>query len=1174
MSPELEALRGEAERFSDKSDRLYAAEAWRALSAAAEGSLGTDDPRTLAALSRMAGEIAARGKGGEGALEAALRARDALSGALGQDSPEALYAAETAAVLMSEAGEAGEARRDLAGIADRAKSALGAGHPQAVSASVSLGYALLQSPGGDPAKASAALKDAAEAAALSLGADHPETLNAESTLALAVFVRGRAAEAVGLLRRVMEKAELRLGRDHPDTIRYRNSLALVVAGLGDREISNGLYMVSLRGMRRSLGPDHPDTVDALDELAASLRDSGDPAGARDLFREALEDRRRALGSDHPETLSSMVNLAYVLEELDELAEARDLLLAALEASRRAPGPEHPDTLRIMNDLGFLLYRLGAAGEARDLLAEVMETTRRALGPEHANTLTATNNLAVVLGELEDYAAAAPLNRDVLEARRRTLGPRHEDTLTALNNLAVTLVKTGALAEARDLFRENLEAVEASAPNTAEAVGAMSNLAFVLGRLGEGAEARALYARGLELETRFRDPDSLLAAALAANTADLCIAEGREEEAVFYLKLSVQATQNRRRRLGALEPELRRSWLSTVARRYRLLFDLLMRLGRREEALWVLGLFKEDERSEFDPAPSPPPAGAPGDRGPSAPPGAAAPGGDSRPGEAAEGLALFAGSPEEAAGQAYAEAAAALAAASAAARGLAGGRPAGEMTAEETARLAALNAETRKASAAFLALPERIPGLLPAGKAPAGPPPPPAADRLQTLREALAGAGEGAALIYAVSAEEALHVVLVTGDGLEAAESAVKREELAGLAMEFRAALRDPGKDPRPAGERLYGLVMKPLEKPLEASKARLLMLSLDGALRYVPMAALWDGERWLSERYPTVIVTESTVERMKDSARPDRPSARAFGVTREWPGFPALPGVAEELAAVVKDSGAASALPATAAAAGPEGPVKAETAAPESSVKAGTAAPEGPVKAGTVAPESPAKAGAAGSEAPGRLEGGTLEGEALLDGGFTREALALGLASDAPVVHVASHFRMDPSGIANTALLLGDGSLLSLADIKSSPDFDFRGLDLLTLSACDTASGDWRRVDGREVESFGEIVQRAGGSAVLATLSPIDDQSAPDLMRAFYRLRYLEGKDKASALREAQLSVMRNIAARPAPLRGTPLSAAGTVGAAGAGAGAPPWGGKGFSHPYYWSPFILMGDWK
>ncbi|MDR3153112.1 MAG: hypothetical protein LBW85_02285, partial [Deltaproteobacteria bacterium] len=47
-------------------------------------------------------------------------------------------------------------------------------------------------------------------------------------------------------------------------------------------------------------------------------------------------------------------------------------------------------------------------------------------------------------------------------------------------------------------------------------------------------------------------------------------------------------------------------------------------------------------------------------------------------------------------------------------------------------------------------------------------------------------------------------------------------------------------------------------------------------------------------------------------------------------------------------------------------------------------------------------------EAPDPPKGGALEGEALLDSGFTREALARGLASDAPVVHVASHFRLDP----------------------------------------------------------------------------------------------------------------------------------------------------------------------
>ncbi|MDR1313241.1 MAG: CHAT domain-containing protein [Deltaproteobacteria bacterium] len=338
-------------------------------------------------------------------------------------------------------------------------------------------------------------------------------------------------------------------------------------------------------------------------------------------------------------------------------------------------------------------------------------------------------------------------------------------------------------------------------------------------------------------------------------------------------------------------------------------------------------------------------------------------------------------------------------------------------------------------------------------------------------------------------------------------------------MEFRSVLQDRRKDPRPAGKRLYDALIRPLEGDLGKPGA-LLMLSLDGALRYVPAAALWDGNGWLAESRPTVIFTRATAAARDTAAGAPAGGvrARAMGVTRAWPGFPALPGVAAEIEAVVGGKADGS--------------------------------------------------GTGGREV--KPAGGVLVGESYLDEAFDRAALASSLASDAPVVHVASHFSLDPTSLEGTALLLGDGGRLSLGEMRSSGDFDFRGLDLLALSACDTGSGARRGETGKEVESLGELLQRAGASAVLATLLPVDDMSAPELVREFYRLRYVEGRDKASALQGAQLKVMRDLGADTAPARGTAVG-----GRAGAAAeSAPAWEGKGFSHPYYWSPFVVMGDWR
>jgi CHAT domain-containing protein len=102
-------------------------------------------------------------------------------------------------------------------------------------------------------------------------------------------------------------------------------------------------------------------------------------------------------------------------------------------------------------------------------------------------------------------------------------------------------------------------------------------------------------------------------------------------------------------------------------------------------------------------------------------------------------------------------------------------------------------------------------------------------------------------------------------------------------------------------------------------------------------------------------------------------------------------------------------------------------------------------------------------------------------------------------------------------------------------------VDLLTLSACDTGLGGGRDAQGREIEGLGVIAQQQGAKAVLATLWPVADQSTATLMADMYKQRQDKSLTKIEALRQAQISLL----SQPK-----------------------------YSHPFYWAPFILMGNWK
>ena len=120
-------------------------------------------------------------------------------------------------------------------------------------------------------------------------------------------------------------------------------------------------------------------------------------------------------------------------------------------------------------------------------------------------------------------------------------------------------------------------------------------------------------------------------------------------------------------------------------------------------------------------------------------------------------------------------------------------------------------------------------------------------------------------------------------------------------------------------------------------------------------------------------------------------------------------------------------------------------------------------------------------------------------------------------------------------------------------------VDLVVLSACETAV-DGTIGDGAEILGFGFLMEEAGAKASLASLWKVDDGGTHTLMEQFYDALLRGGLSKAAALRQAQLSFIQ---AAEQSQRGFEV-VYNTNGEA-----IDP---NDLSHPYYWAPFILIGN--
>lgn len=161
-----------------------------------------------------------------------------------------------------------------------------------------------------------------------------------------------------------------------------------------------------------------------------------------------------------------------------------------------------------------------------------------------------------------------------------------------------------------------------------------------------------------------------------------------------------------------------------------------------------------------------------------------------------------------------------------------------------------------------------------------------------------------------------------------------------------------------------------------------------------------------------------------------------------------------------------------------------------------------------------------------------------LDAAFTRSVLAAELeAAPYDVVHVASHGRFDAR--ASESFLVAHDGRIGMAELgewigRTRPRTG-RPLELLVLSACETAIGDERAVLG-----LAGVAVQAGARSAIASLWKVHDEATMQLFGHFYRELGRPGVSRAEALRRAQ----RALLAEPR-----------------------------FRHPIYWSAFLLVNGW-
>ena len=327
-----------------------------------------------------------------------------------------------------------------------------------------------------------------------------------------------------------------------------------------------------------------------------------------------------------------------------------------------------------------------------------------------------------------------------------------------------------------------------------------------------------------------------------------------------------------------------------------------------------------------------------------------------------------------------------------------------------------------------------------------------------LQTRLSNLGQNSVLFYPLVLDDRLELVLFTRNAPPIHKTVpISKTALEATVANFRREITNTTSNAiqKPA-QQLYQWLIEPIAAELEQNSIQTLIYAPDGQMRYVPLSALYDGKQWLVEKYQVNYITAlSLTELDSESFQNANILAGAFtepsgqvNIGEKIFIFPSIPSAKAEVEAL------SNTFPGT---------------------------------------------------------------RVLQDEDFNRTQINPDQMNRHNIVHLATHGQLVSGNPEESFILLNNQQHITLREIKN---WQLPNVGLVVLSACQTALGE-QLGSGIEIIGFGYQLQQAQARASIATLWSINDSVTSDLMNEFYTQLKQGSPNPVDALRKAQIALIR-----------------------------------------------------
>jgi tetratricopeptide (TPR) repeat protein len=655
---------------------------------------------------------------------------------------------------------------------------------------------------------------ASEAVQMSSNIPSKDEARRLSQLAMQQYNYGYLKEA---LRLYLEELEIRKSiNDRIGEARSLGNIGSVYRDLGDKQKAIDYYGKSLF-LSRSI-PSPALEAMTLNGIAALYDDLGDRQKAFDYYKQALP-LMRSIHSRGGEGLI-LSNMAALYNNIGERQKALDYYKQALPLMRADKA--FANEANALNGMGLVYFRLGENQKALEYYNQALSVTRNLQDRRLESHVLI--NIAGVYSALGQTHSAIDYFGKALLLVRAIPDPRAEAVL--LNNIGALYGDMGDFQKALIYYAQSLPLIRSVQDQDGEAV-TIVNIARTNYDLGRTIEALEYYNNALPLFVNAHDRDG--EASTLANIGLALSKEHHPELAIVFYKKSISILELLRKDIKGLPKSTQKKYIQSVSDTYRSLADLLLKENRVLEAQQILDLLKVQELDDY----------LQGVRG-----------------NHITQLGPIFLQPEQEILKRYninLLSAVQLGQELSQLQNLS--KNGVDLTLEQRKREAELDlilSDIKSQFIAFINSPEIQKFTTQLTKT----------DQQEIslnvfdkLRKNLKTLGN-AALVYPLVLVDRIELIITVPDSPPLRRTVkISRSQLNEAIIEYRNILEHPDVDAKPLAQKLYRLLILPLEEDLKHANIKTIIYAPDGPLRYIPLAALYDGKQWIAQRFAVNNIT-------------------------------------------------------------------------------------------------------------------------------------------------------------------------------------------------------------------------------------------------------------------------------------------------------------------------------